>query len=187
MPAQGSRLHDRDLLDSLESFDPQPLSGTAWRVTWATRDPLAGNSAGGRWHPLNSFEALYTSLEADGALAEMYFHLSRAPVFASSRMRLHRLQVETARTLWLTDMSTLVRLGVDESRYQSLDHARSQEIGAAARFLEFDSLLVPSVRWPCQNLVLFLDRLDASRLTSCGEDATEVKWPAWRESRGIRH
>jgi RES domain len=59
------------------------------------RDPLVGNDAGGRWHPANSFEALYTSLEADGSLAEMYYHLSRAPVFASSHMRLHRLRVQT--------------------------------------------------------------------------------------------
>jgi hypothetical protein len=57
-------------------------------------------------------------------------------------------------------MKSLIRLGIDESKFSSLDHARCQEIGAAAHFLEFDSLIVPSARWPCLNVVLFMDRLD---------------------------
>jgi hypothetical protein len=48
-------------------------------------------------------------------------------------------------------MKSLIRLGIDESKFSSLDHARCQEIGAAAHFLEFDSLIVPSARWPCLN------------------------------------
>jgi hypothetical protein len=75
-------LYDRDLLDALEALDPEPFSGTAWRTTWVTRDPLIGSTAGGRWHPENSFETLYTSTETDGSLAEVYYHLSRAPVFS---------------------------------------------------------------------------------------------------------
>lgn len=177
-------VHNREILDVLEALEAQPLSGSAWRTTWATRDPLTGSDAGGRWHPANAFEALYTSQTADGALAEMYFHLSRAPVFASSHMRLHRLRIETAKTLWLTEMTTLIRLGVDESSYASLAPARTQEIGAAAHFLEFDSLLVPSARGRYQNLVLFLDRIDVGHSLSM-EDASEVNWPAWRESRRI--
>ena len=50
---------------------------------------------------------------------------------------------------------------------------------AAAHFLEFDSLLAPSSRWPCLNLVLFLDRVDPERLAV--EEVREVNWPAWRE------
>lgn len=173
-------LYERELLDALERLDPEPFSGTAWRTTWATRDPLTGSTAGGRWHPENSFEALYASTEADGSLAEVYFHLSRAPVFSTAHVRLHRLRVETRRTLRL-EMDRLGRLGVAVANYAAMDYARTREIGAATHFLEFDSLLVPSPRWPCLNLVLFLDRLDADSLAV--EEVREVNWPAWREQQ----
>lgn len=175
-----SGIHNRELLDVLQAIEPQPLNGPVWRATWATRDPLIGGTLGGRWHPPESFEALYTSQEADGALEEMYFHLSRAPVFASSSLRLYRLRVETKRTLWLTDMKELIRLGLDESSYASLDHGRCREIGAAAHFLEFDSLLVPSARWPCLNLILFPDRLTTEAALTV-EQTSDINWPAWRE------
>jgi hypothetical protein len=171
-------LYDRDLLDALEALDSEPFSGTAWRTTWTTRDPLIGSTAGGRWHPDDSFEALYASIEADGSLAEVYFHLSRAPVFSSAHVRLYRLRVETRRTLRL-ETDRLERLGGAMANYSAMDYARSREIGAAAHFLEFDSLLVPSPRWPCLNLVLFLDRLDPDSLAV--EEVRDVNWPGWRE------
>lgn len=136
---------------------------------------------GGRWHPSSSFEALYTSLDKDGSLAEMYFHLSRAPILASSHMRLHRSQVRTRKTLWLPDMAALIRLGLDPAKYKTIQPLRCQEIGAAAHFLEFDSLLARSARWPCQNLVLFLDRLDLDEALVV-EETSEINWPAWREA-----
>jgi RES domain len=184
--ARSGGVHNRELLDALEVLEPQPISGTAWHATWATRDPLVGNDAGGRWHPINSFEALYTSLEADGSLAEMYYHLSRAPVFASSNMRLHRLRVQTKKTSWLPDMKSLIRLGIDEGKFSSLGHARCQEIGAAAHFLEFDGVVVPSARWPCLNLVLFMDRLDLGNSLSV-LDTNEINWLAWKQKRAFDH
>ena len=175
-----SRVHDRDLLDALEAIDSESFSATAWRTTWATRAPLVGSAAGGRWLPEDSFEALYTRLEADGALAEVYFHLSRAPVFSSAHVRLYRLRVQTQRILRLADFEALARLGVETVKYPSMDYARNQEIGAAAHFLEFDSLLVPSPRWLCLNLVLFLDRLDPDESLAV-EEIQDVNWPAWKE------
>ena len=176
------RLHDRDLLDALEALAVEPFSGDVWRTTFASRDPLVGSAAGGRWHPEGSFEALYTSLEEDGALAEIYFHLSRAPVFTSAPMRINRLNATTRRTLKLPDWGALGPLGVDEAKYRSIVQPRAQEIGAAARFLECDGLLVPSPRWPCPNLVLFLDRLDPDEALSL-VDSRDVNWPAWKEQR----
>ena len=70
-------------------------------------------------------------------------------------------------------------LGVAVAHYGAMDCARTREIGAGPHFLEFDSLLVPSPRWPCLNLVLFLDRLDPDSLAA--EEARDVNWPAWRE------
>jgi RES domain-containing protein len=177
---QSGRIHDRELLDALEALSAKPFSGTAWRTSWATRDPLAGNTAGGRWHPDGSFEALYTSLEANGSLAEVYFHLSRAPVLSSAHVKLFRIQIRTQRTLSLDDTDVLSRLGIEDSGRPSPDHARSQEIGSAAHFLEFDSLLVPSTRWSCSNLVLFLDRLNPDEAFVVGPPE-DVNWPAWKE------
>ena len=77
---------DPELLSAVDALNSSKFEGEVWRVTWAARDPLAGNAAGGRWTPDGRFEALYTSLESDGALAEAYYHLSRAPVMSSSHM-----------------------------------------------------------------------------------------------------
>lgn len=177
------RVHDRELLDSLEALDPIAFNGKVWRATWATRDPLTGSRAEGRWHSAGTFEALYTSLDADGSRAETYFHLSRAPVTSSSNLRLHRLRVATLRTLDLGKIEILQNLGVDQTIYGSMDWLRCQEIGAAAYFLEFDSLLVPSARWECLNLILFLDRLNLNHALVV-EETSDVNWPAWREKHG---
>lgn len=174
-------VHDPDLLDALEAMEPQAFDGMAWRVTWAARDPLAGGTGGGRWHPPNDFEALYTSLDEDGALAEIYHHLSRAPVFSSSHVTLNKLQVLSERTLVFDGVAALGPLGVDEEAFRRGLYARTREIGAAARFLDMDGLIVPSARWTCANLVLFPDRLpDLDSLKVV--ETQEVNWPAWRET-----
>ncbi len=69
---------------------------------------------------------------------------------------------------------------MDAAAFHKGDTARSREVGAAARFLDMDGLIVPSARWPCTNLVLFLDRLgDLETLTLVEQH--DVNWPAWRE------
>ena len=161
-------------------MEPGAFNAPVWRVTWATRDPLIGGTGGGRWHPPNAFEALYTSLAADGAMAEMYHHLSRAPVFSSSHMRLHRLSVPVERTLVFGDVAALEDVGIDEAAFRRGETERSREVGAVARFLDIGGLIVPSARWPCANLVIFPDRV--SDLGAFGvEDSRDVNWPAWRE------
>lgn len=173
-------IHDPDLLDALEAMERVALRREAWRVTWATRDPLAGGTGGGRWHPPNDFEALYTSLEEHGAMAEIYHHLSKAPVFSSSHTRISRLAVRTERSLVIDSFDALRDLGVDEDGFRRSDYARTREIGAAARFLDVDALVVPSAQWPCANLVIFPDRLaDPAALKVV--ESRDVNWPAWRE------
>ena len=178
-----AQVHDPDLLDILEAMEPQPFAGVVWRVTWAARDPMAGGTGGGRWHFPNDFEALYTSLEEDGAMAEIYHHLSRAPVFSSSHVLINKLHVSAGRTLEFADVGALARLGIDEEMFRKGDTSRTREVGAAARFLDLDGLIVPNARWPCSNLVLFLDRLpDRSGLRV--EETRDINWPAWREKAG---
>ena len=178
--AQQRGLHERELLDALERLPAEPFSATAWRATWAGRDPRGGSAAGGRWSPTGDFEVLHTSLEADGAIAETYFHLSRAPVFSSAHLKLHRLHVEARLTLLFRDVKALAPFGVDAATLKNITYERTQALGAAAHFLEFDGLIVPSARWPCLNLILFLDRLDVGTALRV-EQTLDINWPAWKE------
>ena len=53
----------------------------------------------------------------------------------------------------------LARQAGHSTRYEIFDYQATQAIAAAAHFLEFDGLKVPSARAPCSNLVFFTDRL----------------------------
>jgi RES domain-containing protein len=172
--------HDPDLLDALEALEPARLDTFAWRVTWASRNPLTGGSGGGRWHPPNDFEALYTSLDPDVAIAEIYHHLSKAPVFSTSHVRINKLRVVAGRVLVFDTVESLVPLGMDPERFHRGDYTRTREIGSAARFLDLEGLVVPSARRAGSNLVLFPDRLDGPEALSVVE-TQDLNWPAWRE------
>jgi len=173
--------HDVRLLDALDELDRIPFTGPCWRVVRQGRDPLDGSRGAGRWNPAQ-LSVLYTSLEADGALAEIHFHLSRGqPVFPSRiRHDLCELSASTDATLDLADMDDLVALGVERERYRDLLTTRTQEIGAAAAFLGFDGLISPSARYECRNLVLFLDNCDLGKVRVVSSGA--VDWKAWRSA-----
>ena len=118
--------------------------------------------------------------DPDGARAEIFFHLMRAPVFPSRTVYLsHTIRVQTRRTLRLADMNALAALKVDTARYSELDYTRTQAIADAAYFLGFDGLLVPSARWECRSLIIFMDRIDPN--DDLAVNASEpVDWQAWR-------
>ena len=178
-----SRVHDRAILDALEAMEPEPFAGEVWRITGKGRDPLRGSSAHGRWSPGGELDVLYTSLMRDGALSEIGFRLSLEPVWPSRlEHEIHQIEARSPRTLHIADVGALGNLGVDVARYESFDYQATQAIAAAAHFLEFDGLKVPSARAPCSNLVLFLDRLSEG----VGLDvrtSESVDWDAWRKSR----
>ncbi len=126
---------------------------------------------------------LYSSLERDGALAEIGFRLSLEPVWPSRvRHELHTINATTQRTLRFADVASLRPLGGDAARHESFDSKATQAIAAAAHFLEFDGLIVPSSRTPVSNLVLFLDQVvgDAQLILS---QSVPVDWDAWRKTR----
>ncbi len=179
--AGGRQARDVDLLDALEALDAEPFDGEVWRIVREGRDPLQGYPAGARWDPPGEFDVLYTSCEPDGARAEIFFHLNRAPVFPSRTIYLlHTLRAHTRKTLRLADTGALATLNIDTEHYADLDYTRMQAIGDAAHFLGFDGLLVPSARWECLNLVLFVDRIDANGGLVAGKSET-VDWRAWRD------
>jgi hypothetical protein len=181
------RVHDRAILDALEAMEPLRFDGEVWRITRKGRDPLRGSSAHGRWSPAGEFEVLYTSLMRDGALSEIGFRLSLEPVWPSRlEHEMHEIKAQSARTLHIADVAALSALGVDAERYESFDYQATQAIAAAAHFLEFDGLKVPSARAPCANLVLFLDRV-AVGVSLQLRNSDPVDWASWRRSRRSGH
>ncbi len=168
-----------ELLSAVDALNGQAFNGDIWRVTWAGRNPLTGNVSGGRWSPDGHFEVLYTSLNADGALAEVYYHLSRAPVMSSSHMRLNRLRISLDSVLVLNAVQ-LKSLGVDDPLASRVDYERTQAVGESVYMMDYQGLIVPSARWECNNLVLFIDRIDLNEhIELLGK--SDVNWPAWRE------
>ncbi len=178
--ASGRKARDVELLDALESLTPEQFDGDVWRIIRKGREPLQGYPAGARWDPPGVFDVLYTALDPEGARAEVFFHLNRAPVFPSRTVYLlHTIRVQTRQTLQLADMNALAALKVDTDRFSDLDYTRTQAIGDAAHFLGFDGLIVPSARWECQNLILFMDRLDPNDQLNVTK-SEPVDWPEWR-------
>ncbi|TIX45632.1 MAG: RES domain-containing protein, partial [Mesorhizobium sp.] len=91
------RARDPDLLDALDAHAGVSFEGEVWRCVREEREPLQGYPSRARWDP-GTFDVLYTSLEREGALEEIHFHLSRQPVFPSKiRSVLHRILVRTQR------------------------------------------------------------------------------------------
>ncbi len=175
-------MHDRALLDALTALPPASFDGQAWRVVRAGRPPLTGSASGGRWTPPGGVTTvLYTALDRAGALAEIGFRLALEPVWPSRVAHtLHRLMVRAARAARVADLAALTPLGVDPARFAGFDYAATQAIAAAAWFLEFDGLIVPSARAPGANLVLFLDR---PGVTAAEAEDVPVDWTAWRARR----
>ncbi len=175
----GRRVHDDRLLDALDELDGHAFGGTIWRVVRDGRSVLDGSRGAGRWNP-SHLSVLYSAQAADGAIAEIHFHLNRGQSVFPSKMRhnLFELHAVTDRTLILLNMADLVALGVEEAKYAQLLYARTQEIGAAAAFMGFDGILSPSARYDCQNLVLFLDGFNLESLNVVAE--SPIDWVDWR-------
>lgn len=175
--------HDDRLLDALGEIEAHAYDGKAWRVVRKGLPVLDGSRGSGRWNPLH-LSVLYTSKEADGARAEIYFHLSLGQSVFPSRMKhlLHELALKTDRTLFLADMSKLKELGVEESRYADLLNSRTQEIADAAAFLGFHGIIAPSARYNGENIMLFLGSFNLENIEIISEEA--VDWAEWRQRQG---
>jgi hypothetical protein len=182
-------IRDQDLVDRLAALDTESFDGVVHRATRVGADPTAPSINGGRWArpPTNDDPGtyvLYTSLERDGAIAEVVSFLAAlTPPPGPRPIKVTRLAVSTSRTLRLAK-SDLEILGVDFAHYGERDYARTQEIGAALAFLGLDGLMAPSARWPCDNLMIFIDnhalthRLDV-------RDFEQVEWRAWARAQGF--
>lgn len=184
---------DSKLIDALEVLPHRAFSGTVWRVVREERDVTQCSASGGRWDD-GSFDVLYTALERDGAVAEMYFHLLRGqPVFPSKvRYKLYELRVSLSATMRLATLPELAKLGLDTSRFGQLSYAeraaeypRTQQIGEVAHFLDCDGLIIPSARWDAGNLVVFCDRIGPGAIEGV-HDHGLIDWTAWQRTHAAR-
>ncbi|MCQ4188363.1 RES family NAD+ phosphorylase [Methylocystis suflitae] len=174
------RARDLDLLDAIDAFKRKPFAQPVWRVAREGREPTLGAATRSRWCDGN-FDVLYTSLEREGALAEIHALLNLQPVFPSKiRSFVHRLAIDAKATLRLADLPTLAKLGVDVKRYRERDYTKTQAIADAAYFLGFDGLVAPSARWDCLNAVLFTDRIASGGITLIETEGESIDWGAWR-------
>jgi hypothetical protein len=139
------RVHDRAILDALEAADVISFSQTVWRIVRAGRDPILGSTADGRGSPGGTVEVLYTSIEREGALAEIGFRLLLEPVWPSRiAHEMHEIGVQAERTLNLAGMASLGPFGIDVSRYASFDYTATHAAAAAAHFLSSMDLSCPA-------------------------------------------
>lgn len=155
-------LRDIQLIDRIEALPTKPFSGDVFRLVRDGRDPIACGHPKGRWDD-GAFDVLYTATSADGALAEVRYHLSRQQPFAPDWLnyRMFRILVEGIEAIDLRDPGLLQELGVDLENwgksdyvYRGEEYLRTQEIAAVATFHERQGLLVPSARSPDSNLVI---------------------------------
>ena len=145
-------IHDQDLVDRLSKLATERFEGEVFRATRIGADPTAPSMSGGRWAPppegYPGVYVLYSSLERDGAIAEIASFLAElTPIPGPRPIKVTRLAVSTARTMRLA-RADLATLGVERARYGERDYAQTQKIGAALAFLGLDGLIAPSARWP---------------------------------------
>ncbi len=180
--AGGRRSHDFKLLDALGDRGPRTFEGTLWRVVRNGRSPLEGSRGAGRWNS-RDMSVLYSAEMADGALAEVHYHISLGQSVFPSRLRHSLFELKlTARSLLVFDSLTdLAGLGVEKARYPEMLYEKTEEIASAAAFLGFEGLIAPSARWHCRNLIVFLDNFDEENLQVLSE--SPVDWADWKARR----
>ena len=120
---------------------------------------------------------MYTSLSRDGALAELSFHWGMLTPLPSKPAVLSRIKAEMESSMRLLH-TDLQNFGINDTEYQQLNYNKMQEIGAAVAFLDCHGLIVPSARWPCENLVIFTDNLHETEDLVVAE-VEEVNWQQW--------
>ncbi len=170
-------LHDRELLERLAAFAPVRIDSTVFRATRRGLDPLTPSVIGGRWMLPDETPILYTSVEKDGAIAEIAYHWGLLTPVPSKQVMVHELSARAHEILRLA-RADLTDLGVDWNRYADINYERTQVIGTAIGHLNLDGLIAPSARWDCDNVMLFMPGSDWAGAVSL-QNSEEVDWRAW--------
>ena len=146
-------IFDPKLLDQLQSLDPTPWAGQAYRYIVGENLPTKANTRGARWNP-PSVAAIYTALDRETLLAELDYRLS-LDVVRPKEIFAYTISIELHNVLDLTPPGVLADVGLSMDELGDIDYRRCQEVGGAVDWLEHDGLLVPSARADGSNLVVF--------------------------------
>jgi hypothetical protein len=129
--------------------------------------------------PPNTTATLYTSCIENGAMAEVAYNFSRFDPAPRRDVHLHEIRVGTKKTARIS-RTALKGIGLDTPILET-NIVATQRIGAAAAFLEYDSILVPSLRWDTDNLVIFAD-IHGFDLELKVAHTKDVDWMEWRDA-----
>lgn len=110
-------------------------------------------------------------------MAEIVYNYSRFDPPPKSNVHRHEIRVTTKKTVRIS-RAALKEFGLDASALEA-NIVATQRIGAAAAFLEYDSILVPCLRWDTDNLVIFAD-IHGFDLELRIAGTAEVDWMEWR-------
>lgn len=147
-----------ELLDALEVLTG-PWEGYAWRRVIGDSDPTQPNVRGARWNP-PGVEALYFSLTAEGAEAEMTKVIERQPRPVRRPLTSYRFYVSLAQVADITG-DALAEVGHSTDALTAERWNLPAHVGGAAAWLGIAGLLVPSARHPNSNLVVFVNNLQS--------------------------
>ena len=176
-------IHSPELIEQILRLPTESFDGAVFRATGANADPTAFSTTGGRWAAPEGFEGgfsiLYTSLERNGAVAEVASYLSLLTPVPRKPLKVHELGVSVEKALKIV-VADFPALGIDPKSYDQRNYDRTQIVGAAINFLEMDGLLAPSARWVCDNLMIFANShsLDARLTVERTEDVHFDEWSA---------
>ena len=131
--------------------------------------------ARGRWNsPDCQFEVLNTSLEPEGADAEFEAFWSLFEQRPNRRALNWKLRVRLMRVVEL-GYDDLERLGVGPADYGAREYSRTQEVSDGVNYLGCDGLIVPSARYDCRNLVVYMQNLEGDCFLE-EVDSRQFRW-----------
>lgn len=174
-------IHDPELLDAIAALPSGSLDRSVFRATGLTADPTVFSHSGGRWAPSDEdeggFPILYTSLDKNGAIAEVASYLSLLSPVPRKSLKVSEIYVTTQKSLTLA-YDRLGSLGINTAGYSARSYKKTQVVGAAINFLGYDGLIAPSARWNCENLMIFeANHLLESRLDILSsEEVAPEEW-----------
>ena len=181
-------LENVQLTDQLSEFETSSFGGHVFRCTFPKGDPLRFSIHGGRWaipasDTHNGIPVLYTSLEKEGAISELAAWWTQQTPVPQIKMLVSEIKITASKVISL-NKDDLAKLGVNMNNYSERNYNVTSKIGEAVNFMEYDAMITPSARWPCNNLTVF-DRNHCMDETLEIIYSEEFDWHEWAKSNDV--